>query len=801
MLDTIQSVLRSEILGINARNLLYIRPFNSRRAMQLADSKLRTKVLLEGRGIPVTPLLGVIRSTSELEGIDWKSFNRSFVIKPNRGFGGEGIYVTKRRKGGTITDLRDVPVDKPTLDAHVRSILDGRYSMGNLPDIAIIEQKIVSPPLLREYAPHGLPDIRIIVFNLIPVIAMLRLPTAESGGKANLHQGGVAVGIDLETGTGTYGYHQGAYVDHLPGTNVAIRSLSIPGWNRILLLASRVQRISNVGYLAVDIALNRHENPLVLEMNARGGLSIQLANRVALRGRLERAGNFRVKNPEHGVRLGRELFGSQIEREIERISGREVLGRVERVVIKLPGQREHSFLAQVDVTKIRSVLDTTLATSLGFGAEVPPDAAPGRTPRAKVRFTLGAKELRTDVHLRDLADSKYKMVIGARDLVDFLIDPLKKVAQEEEPLVMEPSQPVLPPMQFVDPKEVDGKLHDLDRQLRVLAQLRPINARAELERFLVDPSMNPRFLYPPQGTEVDEFERQLRRLQCGRGILGEIFSAKCDELLRRVSLLRAIGTPALTEASLALYPTGSPEDQADARRETIIPVAPTRRTLLSTTQLVEEVQSFLWQLGLDWEVRVGADQASDFSVSKGHTLFVRKGVRATRERLRGTIAHEIETHIFTTENGLRQPYRIFSYGFANFLFIQEGLADAIKQRTVSRSTSTSWSLIKYLAILDAQQYGFAKVAELSGARGLTLRQAFNLALRCKRGLVDTGAPGGFTKDGSYWLGRRQVEAWAAAGNDLRQLFIGKVNLGQLPLALKIPGVLPPRLLPVALLAG
>ena len=53
---------------------------------------------------------------------------------------------------------------------------------------------------------------------------------------------------------------------------------------------------------------------------------------------------------------------------------------------------------------------------------------------------------------------------------------------------------------------------------------------------------------------------------------------------------------------------------------------------------------------------------------------------APDQRLRGTIAHEIETHIFTTENGLRQPYRIFSYGFANFLFIQEGLADAIKQR-------------------------------------------------------------------------------------------------------------------------
>ncbi|HBZ98517.1 MAG TPA: alpha-L-glutamate ligase-like protein, partial [Pseudomonas sp.] len=39
------------------------------------------------------------------------------------------------------------------------------------------------------------PDIRIIVLMGYPIMAMLRLPTRQSGGKANLHQGAIGVGV------------------------------------------------------------------------------------------------------------------------------------------------------------------------------------------------------------------------------------------------------------------------------------------------------------------------------------------------------------------------------------------------------------------------------------------------------------------------------------------------------------------------------------------------------------------------------------------------------------------------------
>jgi len=50
----------------------------------------------------------------------------------------------------------------------------------------------------------------------------------------------------------------------------------------MLYLAAKTQLISNVGYLAIDLALDQKEQPLVVELNARGGLGIQLARDLAL---------------------------------------------------------------------------------------------------------------------------------------------------------------------------------------------------------------------------------------------------------------------------------------------------------------------------------------------------------------------------------------------------------------------------------------------------------------------------------------------------------------------------------------
>jgi len=76
---------------MNSRNLEYIRPNNLKRAKKLADNKLLSKALLKKNGIAVPELIAVIKNQADLENFNWQTLPPSFALKPNRGFGGEGI--------------------------------------------------------------------------------------------------------------------------------------------------------------------------------------------------------------------------------------------------------------------------------------------------------------------------------------------------------------------------------------------------------------------------------------------------------------------------------------------------------------------------------------------------------------------------------------------------------------------------------------------------------------------------------------------------------------------------------------
>src|SRR3989338_3064580 len=205
------------LLGINARNLLYIKAYNPEKAIVMADSKLKTKHYLSARGIPVAKLHGVIRSKQELRDFQWERLPQSFVIKPNSGYGGEGILViTERTKTQNWITSEGKVLTLKSVKRHINNILDGRYSLSDLTDQALFEQRLEAPEWLAQMSYKGLPDIRIIVHNLIPVMAMLRLSTKASQGKANLHMGGIGVGIDIATGELTHIAQYNKIVPEIP---------------------------------------------------------------------------------------------------------------------------------------------------------------------------------------------------------------------------------------------------------------------------------------------------------------------------------------------------------------------------------------------------------------------------------------------------------------------------------------------------------------------------------------------------------------------------------------------------------
>ncbi|MGD8547057.1 MAG: alpha-L-glutamate ligase-like protein [Thiohalophilus sp.] len=280
---------RAGILGINQRNADYTLKHNPRRLYPLVDDKYQTKLLAQKAGIAVPELYQVIETEYEAHHVHEKLAEyQDFVIKPSRGSGGDGILVIAGRRKQLYRKISGTLLSNGQVTHHLSNILSGMYSLGGHPDKALIEYRVKFDPIFNDISYLGVPDIRIIVFLGVPVMAMVRLPTQLSDGKANLHQGAIGVGINIASGVTNYAVWRNSTISEHPDTGVEISGIQLPQWPHLLELASRCYELTRLGYLGVDIVLDRDRGPLMLEINARPGLNIQIANQQGLLHRLEK---------------------------------------------------------------------------------------------------------------------------------------------------------------------------------------------------------------------------------------------------------------------------------------------------------------------------------------------------------------------------------------------------------------------------------------------------------------------------------------------------------------------------------
>ncbi|MFO8013112.1 MAG: alpha-L-glutamate ligase-like protein [Phycisphaerae bacterium] len=277
------------ILGVNARNARLLFDLNPRACYPRVDDKALTKTICQAHGIPVPETYALVERFGDVPRLEaLLRDRRQFVLKPARGAAGRGVLVvTGRTDAGYLTPGgRCVPAEE--VRYHVATMLSGLYSLGGRPDRVIVEERIAVHPVLEAMAVGGTPDVRVIVHRGRPVMAMIRLPTEASGGRANLHQGAVGVGITLDTGR-TFGgvQHDRPLAVH-PDTGAALAGTVLPYWTEVLTIAAALGRALEMGYVGVDIVLDAGRGPVVLEANARPGLSVQIANRRGLLTCLER---------------------------------------------------------------------------------------------------------------------------------------------------------------------------------------------------------------------------------------------------------------------------------------------------------------------------------------------------------------------------------------------------------------------------------------------------------------------------------------------------------------------------------
>ncbi len=302
--------LSRQMLGLNRRNHDLITRYNSRSLFQTVDHKLKTKIALSAVQLPVVETLAVYRIQRDISRFAEQSQRwKEFVIKPAQGAGGEGVVVVSGKTDRGFRLANDRIVQARELEGHFSDILGGVFSLNQRYDEVVIERRVHAHPALASLSFRGLPDIRVLVFRGVPIMTMLRVATRASHGRANLHVGGIGVGIDLTTGVTTHAIEGRRWLTNHPDSHIALSGITLPDWNELLSIAARCADAVALGYLGVDLTLDAERGPYVLELNARPGLSIQLANRRGLRPLIE-AVEQRVSEgltAIERVRLGQEI--------------------------------------------------------------------------------------------------------------------------------------------------------------------------------------------------------------------------------------------------------------------------------------------------------------------------------------------------------------------------------------------------------------------------------------------------------------------------------------------------------------
>lgn len=274
---------RAGVLNMNNRNYTVIGKHNRRRSYPLVDDKVQTKQLAATVGIQTPRLIGTISAQHDVKNLLSlvKGYN-SFVIKPAHGSGGKGVLVIKKYTRNYFRTASNRVLKFSQVYQHISNILSGLYSLGGQYDTAVLEEMVHFSTQFKDYSFQGIPDVRVIVYKGYPALAMMRLATKESGGRANLHQGAVGVGIDIVTGKAVAAVQHNHPILTHPDTKADLMNLQVPNWRQHLEIAAKGYDMTGLGYLGADIVLDEQSGPMMLELNARPGLAIQIANQHGL---------------------------------------------------------------------------------------------------------------------------------------------------------------------------------------------------------------------------------------------------------------------------------------------------------------------------------------------------------------------------------------------------------------------------------------------------------------------------------------------------------------------------------------
>jgi len=419
----------SHILGMNARYKLT--SLNSGASKKYGFSKLRTKALMKEHSIATAEIYHTFDAMEDLDQINWHTVPAPFVIKPASGSAGKGVWVIKKKDTVKLTwqDSDGNTVTEDDLTLHVRNILDGEYSTWGSEHKAIVEEMITADPRIARHAYRGTPDIRVIIFNSVPVMAMIRLPTKESHGRANLDQGAVGLGIDLATGVTTYGVQGKAkQIYFLPSSSKRkVNGIMIPYWKQTLITAVKAANAAGYIFMGADLFIHETKGPMIVELNGFPGLSIQLANRAGLKRRIERVEDLDVRDAEHGVKIAQALFAEHFSDKLMAEEGLQIIPVNPTALVYGSEKQSMTITSLINTSRFRSMISEKLAQELGLVdlddlLWQQQEGLEGKLPVIEVKLKIKNRLFKTAMVVGKRLDrTRHKIELGKNDLSGFLI--------------------------------------------------------------------------------------------------------------------------------------------------------------------------------------------------------------------------------------------------------------------------------------------------------------------------------------------------------------------------------------------
>lgn len=739
------------ILWQNARNLNYIKEFNDSTSRKLADSKLKTKDFLSKKWVSVSETLLVLSNHKELDNFDISILEAPFVIKPNSWYWWKWIYVIDEitSEGNFITNSW-VVLKRTFIKNHLSNILDWFFSLSWNRDKVIIERKIIINHEIDLLGKYGLPDLRVVVFNMVPVMAMLRVPTENSWWKANLHAWACGVWIDIWSWKLTYITQFSKTVKSVPWIG-DIRWITLPDWDKVLNLAVKVQHVTNIWYLWCDIVLDELQWPILLEVNIRPWLELQLANLSPLEKRLKKVEWVSINSVEKGVRLWKDLFSWDIEEKIKKISWKKILWVREYVSFDY-NEKYFKYIADLRVSQSNNYISKKfLVDILKVSDQVI------KAWFIKLKISILWEERLYKFTIKTLYKSN--IIIWLNSLWGFLIDPTKykkwELPVDIDSIEIKSQKNTAILKWYIEQLErIDKDIMKIDRKLSLLKFITPKNILKEKIKFINSKwEYIPQFEYLDITLDLELLKKELIAIEIPDIPLSAIFLRKKDEVLNKILYL--ISFKNADHLWMHVYSErifGSIiQENLDKSNE----ILETRNQVKEEDEYMtfEEIKAFIKKFNDIYNINISLrekEMPSRFAM-KWDILNVRKWALVWKKEMRSIVAHEIEGHYLRKVNWKKAMFSIFSSWTAWYIDIEEWIAIYNQNRSLTKENRKYYTIYERYKFIDFMlNHSYEDtIKELSVFYNYDYEKVFTFLLRVKRWFRDISKPGCFMKDVVY----------------------------------------------------